>query len=100
ASRAEKQGTGGWKLEACPMDGGGLVVRNGRIASAWRREKDVYLAEDGKPETKVATGQDVALAANDRGLYVAWSTPSGVMLSAPGAAGPVRLSGAGGFPAM
>ena len=40
-SGAVKQGQGTWKLEACPMDGGGIAVRDGQIASAWRREHDV-----------------------------------------------------------
>ena len=100
ASSAQRQGTGTWKLEACPMDGGGVVVRNGQVSSAWRREKDVYLAEAGKPELKLATGQDVALASNSQGLYVAWSTPQGVMVHAPGESQTMKLSDAGGFPAM
>jgi len=99
-TQAQRQGTGTWKLEACPMDGGGLVVRNGQISSAWRREKDVYLAAAGKPEKRLATGQDVALGANDQGLYIAWSTPQGVMLQQPGAPQPAKLSDAGGFPAI
>ena len=70
-----QQGVGTWKLDACPMDGGGLVLRNGRTASAWRRGKDVYLVEEGKPEMKLAAGQDVAMAANNQGLYVVWSAP-------------------------
>jgi hypothetical protein len=82
------------------MDGGGLIVRNGQIASAWRREKDVYLAETGKPEVKLGTGQDVALAANNQGVYVAWSTPAGIELRVPGATAATKLSNAGGFPAL
>jgi hypothetical protein len=97
---ATKQGAGTWKLEACPMDGGGLVVRNGQIASAWRREKDVYLAETGKPEIKLGTGQDVALGANNQGLYAAWSTPGGVMVHVPNATQATKLSDVGAFPAI
>ncbi len=97
---AVKQGEGTWKLDACPMDGGGLVVREGQIASAWRREHDIYLAAPGKPEVKVGSGQDVALGANSQGLYAVWSTPSGIALHAPGAATPSQLSNAGAFPAI
>jgi len=92
ASGAEKQGVGTWKLEACPMDGGGLVLRNQKIASAWRREKDVYLAETGKPEIKLGTGQDVALGANNQGLYVVWSTADGIMAHLPNATQPSKLA--------
>ena len=97
---AVKQGEGTWKLDACPMDGGGVAVRDGQVASAWRREHDVYLATPGKPEVKIGTGQDVAFAANSRGFYTAWSTPAGIELLAPGNANPSHLSNAGAFPAM
>jgi len=97
---AVKQGDGTWKLDACPMDGGGVAVRDGQIASAWRREHDIYLAEPGKPEVKIGSGQDVAFGANSQGFYAAWSTPSGIALHAPGANNPSQLSSAGAFPAI
>jgi hypothetical protein len=100
-SAAERQGVGTWKLDACPMDGGGLVLYNGRPASAWRREKDVYLAEPGKPEIKLATGQDVALGANNQGLYVVWSVPgAGIDMHLPGAEKITHVSETGAFPAI
>jgi hypothetical protein len=95
-----KMGFGSWKLDACPMDGGGLAVYDGRIVSAWRREHDVYLAEPGKPEVKLGAGQDVALAANRKGPYAIWPTPRGIQFQAPGSAAPARLSDAGAFPAV
>jgi hypothetical protein len=100
ASRAEKQGVGTWKLEACPMDGGGVVVRDGQIASAWRREKDVYLAETGKPEIKLGAGQDVALGANNQGLYAVWSTATGLMAHLPNAGQASKLADTGAFPVI
>jgi hypothetical protein len=95
---AAKIGEGTWKLNACPMDGGGIAVENGAVTSAWRRDKDVYLAEPGKPERKIAAGQDVALAVNAKGAYAVWSTPQGIEALPPGAASPARLSEAGAFP--
>jgi hypothetical protein len=100
ASAAGKVGTGTWKLDACPMDGGGIAVRNGQISSAWRRERDVFIAEAGKPEIKVGTGQDVAFAANNQGLYAVWSTPAGIELHVPNAMKPTHLSSAGAFPTI
>lgn len=97
---AVKQGDGTWKLDACPMDGGGVAVRGGQISSAWRRDHDVYLATPGTPEIKLGPGQDVAFAANSKGFYTAWSTPLGISLQAPGAVAPLQLSRAGGFPAL
>ena len=56
---AVKQGEGTWKLEACPMDGGGIALLQRRDLTAWRRENDIYLAQPGKPEVKLGAGQDV-----------------------------------------
>src|SRR5439155_27035444 len=42
-SAAAKQGLGTWKLDGCPMDGGGIALSKGELITAWRREKDVYL---------------------------------------------------------
>jgi hypothetical protein len=97
---AVKQGEGTWKLDACPMDGGGMAVRDGQIASAWRRDHDIYLAAPGKPEVKLGTGQDVAFGATSKGFYAAWSTPSGIELYTPSAGNPSHLSSSGTFPAM
>ena len=97
---AAKQGTGTWKLDACPMDGGGLVVRNGELVSAWRRDHDLYLAEPGKPDAKLGTGKDLALASNTKGLYTIWSTPNGIEARLPGSNATVSLSTAGEFPSL
>ncbi len=56
-SPAQKLGTGTWKLDACPMDGGALGIRrdNG-VVTFWRREQEVFLCAPGKPETKIGDG--------------------------------------------
>jgi hypothetical protein len=82
------------------MDGGGIALSNGELITAWRREKDVYLFEPGKPEIKLATGQDVALTANSKGAYAIWSAGKAIEARVPGAAAPVRLAGDGAFPAL
>jgi hypothetical protein len=97
---ALKQGFGTWTLNACPMDGGGIAVREGVIATAWRREKDVYLLEAGKPEAKIAAGQDVALAANRQGWYTAWSSPGGIQMLLPNATSTTLVAPSGAFPAL
>ncbi len=96
---AVKQGAGTWKLDACPMDGGGIALRNGEIVTAWRREHDIYFAQDGK-ETKLGPGMDPSLAANRKGAYVAWTANGAIEAVLPGASAPVRLSDAGAFPAL
>jgi hypothetical protein len=99
-SSAVKQGEGTWKLDACPMDGGGVAVRNGELVSAWRREHDLYIAEAGKPEVKIGAGMDVALAVNSKGEYAIWSAKEGIEARMPGSSAPTQVSKAGGFPAL
>ena len=51
-SQPERLGKGTWQLNACPMDGGGLVISGGKTFTAWRRAEDVFLAEPGREELK------------------------------------------------
>ncbi len=96
-SPAAKQGAGTWKLNACPMDGGGFAVTGGQAVSAWRREGEIYLAEPGKPEKRVGAGKDVALARGKQGTYLAWTRQGSLELLSPTSAGPAVLAPEGGF---
>lgn len=80
----QKVGEGTWKINACPMDGGGLIHAGGKTITAWRRMNDVFLAELGKPETKIGEGKDVTLAASGDHVYVAWIREEQLVLSANG----------------
>jgi len=75
-------------------------VQNRQVTSAWRREKDVYLAEQSKPEVKLGPGQDLALGANNQGVYAVWSTGDGIAAHVPGASRATKLSDLGGFPSI
>jgi hypothetical protein len=97
---AVKQGQGTWKLEACPMDGGGIALSKGQLVTAWRREKEVYLYEPGKPEVKLATGQDIALAANTKGTYAIWTAGKTVEARVPSSVTTIKLSDSGAFPSL
>jgi hypothetical protein len=70
--KPEKLGLGTWKIDACPMDGGGLVHAGAKTVTAWRRVGDIYMAEPGQPERKIGEGKDVALAAGGDAVYAAW----------------------------
>lgn len=94
---AAKQGVGAWKLNACPMDGGGFFVENGQVTSAWRRESDVYLAEPGAPEKLLGPGKDVALVKTGRGIYAAWTRDGGIVARTPKTAEMQSVAAAGGF---
>jgi hypothetical protein len=68
--KPEKLCLGTWKIDACPMDGGGLVHAGAK--TAWRRVGDIFMAEPGQPEKKIGGGKDVALAAVADAVYAAW----------------------------
>ena len=95
---ATKLGTGTWKLDACPMDGGGLAVeQDGKTISAWRRESDIYLAEGGT-EQRVAPGKDVALARTAKHeTYLAWTHDGGIHALTPKSGNPILVAKVGGF---
>ena len=95
---AQKAGTGSWKLDACPMDGGGVVFRQTDLVSVWRREDGVYLNTLGAREQRIGTGRDPVIARAGQSVDVAWLAPSGIMLMRDG--GTPTPMGAGRFPAI
>jgi hypothetical protein len=94
---AVKQGQGSWTLAACPMDGGGLAIRYGDVATAWRREDTVYLV-DGTREERLAAGKDPAIGIAANWLDAAWTGADGIALRQSGK--PVTTLGPGRFPAL
>jgi len=99
---AVKLGSGTWKLEACPMDGGGLAIDpRGAVVTVWRRETDVFLASPGRPEERLATGHDPVIAvAGDGGWSVAWQGEEGLLIRDAKHAAPRLLAEGGQAPAL
>jgi hypothetical protein len=93
-----KLGEGTWKINACPMDGGGFVAdADGKLTSAWRRENQIFLAESGKTERSLGPGKDVAIVKNARGPFVAWTRGTSIVMQVPGEAEQRVLGADGGF---
>ena len=99
-SRPAKLGTGTWRLNACPMDGGGLAVFGVRVVTAWRREHEIFLASPGAAEVPIEEGVDVAVAAGEAGTYAVWSAPSGIRALVPGRKAPITVGEKGAFPSV
>lgn len=98
-SAGSKLGTGLWKLNACPMDGGAVTVHGAKVTTIWRRDKTLYVNVPGEPEQSIASGtQPVIVAATD-GLYSLWMEGSGLMYQVPGQAAE-SLSKSGGYPTI
>lgn len=69
----KKSGTGTWRLNACPMDGGGLAIsENGTTSTAWRRNSEVFYWAEKQQERKLGSGRDVSMARNRIKTVVAW----------------------------
>lgn len=82
---AEKIGIGNWKLNACPMDGGGMAINtNGLVQTVWRREGKIYAAQPGLTEKEIGEGKacNVALL-KDQPVY-AWIKDGFVTVSTTG----------------
>jgi hypothetical protein len=77
-----KLGTGSWKLDACPMDGGDIIAfGNGSFATVWQRAGEVFYCEPGSPEVRVGKGrQPVAVAYEGRAMVV-WQEGNRLMIS-------------------
>jgi len=78
---AEKLGSGSWKLNGCPMDGGSLTVNSkGEIQSVWRRELSVYAARPGTPENAIGDGKNCTIeTTNDSAVY-AWTEDGKIVI--------------------
>ena len=81
---AEKIGTGSWKLNGCPMDGGGLVLdRNSTPQVIFRRETKLYVASPRLPEKLLAEGRNGTIEmVHDKNIY-AWTANGNVVVVKP-----------------
>lgn len=83
---AEKVGKGSWKLDGCPMDGGGLVVNNvGDVQTVWRRKDTLYTAKPGEAEVALATGKNCTVETfNGKAVYAYVENGEIVLLTSAG----------------
>jgi hypothetical protein len=68
---AKKLGEGSWKLNACPMDGGGIAVYDdGTVQTVWRRIDTIYSCKLGEKETMIGIGKNCIIAnLNNQNVY-------------------------------
>ena len=58
-SKAEKLGRDTWKLNGCPMDGGGITVdQSNNVQTTWQRKGVVYYCQPGEPEIYIGPGRN------------------------------------------
>ena len=96
---AQKLGTGSWKLNACPMDGGGLAITStGAIQTVWRREGKIYAATPGSAENEIGEGRGCTMeTVHGKNVY-AWIENGEVVVIKP--KGQKKILGKGSQPVL
>lgn len=78
---AVKLGRGSWKLDGCPMDGGGLAFdESGSMQTVWRRRDTIYTAKPGEAETVLGVGKSCTVTTINRKAIFAWMENSSIVL--------------------
>ena len=97
--QAQKLGMGSWKLNGCPMDGGGLAVnKNGIPQTVWRREGKIYFSTPGGVEKEIGQGRGCTIeTVNNKNVY-AWSENGEIVLMK--AQGQKKVLGKGSLPVV
>lgn len=94
---AVKLGAGNWKLNACPMDGGSVVLGpRGTSVSVWRREGQLYLSR-GTDEVLLGPGRQPVVTRTSTGTFVAWTDGKAIRWKEAEAAGAQTLAEEGAF---
>ena len=100
-SAAKKVGNETWKIDACPMDGGGLTLTGqAKPYAVFRKEKEIHYSTPGAIERMLGEGKDPAIASGlDESLYVVWTSPTGAIESMNSKENKVRvLAPKGAYP--
>jgi hypothetical protein len=94
---ASKLGSGTWKLNACPMDGGSLVLgpKNSSV-SVWRREGNLYLSS-GSDEELLGAGRQPVVTRSSKGTFVAWTEGKTIRWKEARANGSTAITEEGAF---
>ena len=97
--QAQKLGNESWKLNGCPMDGGGLVInKNGNSETVWRREEKIYSSTPGLPEQEIGEGRNCSIETiNNKNIY-AWTEKGNVIVMKSG--GKKIMLGKGSLPLL
>ncbi|MEO5996387.1 MAG: hypothetical protein ABIN89_06660 [Chitinophagaceae bacterium] len=96
---ASKLGMGSWKLNGCPMDGGGLALgTDGAVETVWRREGNIYSSTAGKSETLLGEGRSCSMTSLNGKNFYTWTRNGDVIVMTPGKE--VKILGKGAVPVI
>ena len=61
----QKLGKGTWKLNGCPMDGGGITIdKQSDVHTVWQREGKIFYVQPQKNEIEIGTGRACSIVGN------------------------------------
>ena len=93
-SKARKLGSGTWRLDACPMDGGAIVaMAGGKAVTVWRRDKELFFTA-GSKEISLGRGEQPWVATSGNEPIFVWISkrPGELWLKAGAKTSPQRLA--------
>lgn len=74
-SDAQKMGLDTWKLNGCPMDGGGIRLNaSNQIQTVWQRKGDIYFAQGADPEIYIGKGKTCSVVANSAQALITYQS--------------------------
>lgn len=74
-SAAKKIGSGTWKLNGCPMDGGSVAANGEKVAYGWRRESRLFVTGNDRLSKETVfneTGTQPVVVVNGDGFSYLW----------------------------
>jgi hypothetical protein len=72
-SPAVKIGMETWKLNGCPMDGGGLLINSlNFVQTTWQRKGIVYYCQPGQPEVYIGNGRSCAITGSGTNSFITY----------------------------
>jgi hypothetical protein len=67
-----KLGFGTWKLNACPMDGGGIIVdEKNKVSTVWQRDGKIFFSKPNEEEKEIGTGRNCSISDPDHPI-ITW----------------------------
>ncbi len=91
-----KLGYGTWKLNGCPMDGGGLTVNGkGIVATVWQRQGAIFYSKPNEAETQIGTGRNCSIS-DPKNPIITWQDGKELKLKELNNAATLEV-GEGGF---
>lgn len=75
-----KMGSGTWKIDGCPMDGGGLTnFGNNELMTVWQREGTIYMADSDLSEQPIGLGRSPSIDENGESFSIVYTNGDDVM---------------------